>query len=95
MAVDSRQVSVGTTATELTATDLNTRYETNGYSSSLVIKNPTGGQTVYIGDSTVTTSNGYALEAGDVLPLDLRPNDRVYGRVAATTQTVGVLRTDI
>jgi hypothetical protein len=58
-----------------------------------------GTNTVYLGDSSVTASDGYPLDAGDVLmPQDIahaslrgRAEDRLYGIVASGTEDVRVL----
>lgn len=84
MALSNAQVSVGTTATAL-----------NTASSSwafLTISVPSGGQTVFLGDSAVTTTNGLGVAAGATVNVRIAPGDVLYGRVAATTQTTHVLR---
>lgn len=37
----------------------------SGSRSALVVQNPAGGSTIYIGGATVTSSNGIAVAAGD------------------------------
>ena len=88
MAVASAQVSVTTTATEV-ATPLG---DTGGAGQDVLVKNPTGGATVYLGGSGVTTSNGFPLEAGAAVTARIFGDDILYGRVASGTQTVYVLR---
>lgn len=64
-----------------------------------VLHNPTGGATVYLGDSTVTDTTGFPLATGT----EFRPeeisyrqlqgldSDRLYGIVTTGTQVVHVL----
>jgi hypothetical protein len=49
-------------------------------------------QSVFIGGPDVTTANGFELAAGASIEIDLA-SDAVYGIVAATTESVRVLRT--
>lgn len=81
--IRSSTVSIGTTATAVPTTALPGR-------NSMAIKN-IGAATVYIGDDTVTTVNGYELEAGDSLPIDIGENVTVYGIVASGTVEVRIL----
>lgn len=82
------QTDVGTTATAIEGTQ---------YPSFLLRNN--GSNTVYIGDSAVTTATGFPVEAGDLFsPAEFahrslrgRPIDRIYGIVAAATEDVRVL----
>ena len=61
------------------------------YPRAAIIAVPTAGQTVFLGSSTVDTTNGFPVTAGTSVELQL-VNETVYGIVAATTQTVNVLR---
>ncbi len=80
--------SVGTSATVLPGTQ---------YPGWILINN--GANTVFIGDSAVTTSTGFPVPAGSVFsPSDLAHqslrgmvDDRLYGIVAASTEDVRVL----
>lgn len=83
MAVSSAQVVVGTTATALNAS--------SNQGQRIYLSNPAG-QTVFLGDSTVTTTTGYGLLASTTIKIDVDPYEVVYGIVAGTTATVGVLR---
>lgn len=91
MAVNSTQVTVTTSATALTVlTDSNESGENYGRTTTL--RNPTGGQTVFIGGSAgVTISSGFQLEPGQTLAVRLTPGETLFGIVAATTQVVGIL----
>jgi len=81
-------ISVGTTATILEGT------QHYGW----ILKN-NGSNTIFIGDSNVTTANGFPVEAGDVFsPAELAHrsligsnSDRLYGIVAAATEDARVL----
>tara|TARA_Y100000310_G_scaffold37698_1_gene35364 strand:+ start:1231 stop:1509 length:279 start_codon:yes stop_codon:yes gene_type:complete len=81
--VKSSAVSVGTSATVLPATALTGRI-------SITIQN-NGANTVFVGHSTVTTTNGYPLAAGDSLGLDIGQDALIYGIVASATENVRVL----
>ncbi len=80
--------SVGTTATVLPGTQ---------YPGWILINN--GANTVFIGDSAVTTSTGFPIKTDEVFsPSDLahqsltgRDDERMYGIVAASTENVRVL----
>lgn len=87
MAFTSDQVSVGTTATLISATA--------GVDSDCLIKlGSAAGADVYLGGPGVTTSNGFPLSAGETIPTaDLRYDD-LYGIVASGTETVYVLARD-
>lgn len=90
MAVSSAPVTVTTTATLLSAA------ETDGDARlSLLLKVPTGGATVFLGGSGVTTATGFPAAAGEPYAFDLAPGDALYGIVAASTQAVNVLRTGV
>ena len=89
MAISSAQVSVTTSATLLSSTD------TDGISGSSLSLVNQGSQTVYLGASGVTTATGFPLAAGASWSADLAPGEALYGIVAATTATVGVIRTGV
>ena len=96
MAIDARAVTVETTATRLDTAD-----ETDSVAGSAVAVYNNGSVTVYVGDSGVTTSNGFPLAAGssmsfeiDTEPGDL-PGDALYGIVASGTAEVRVLELGI
>ncbi len=80
--------SVGTTATAIEGTQ---------FPGFLLINN--GGETVFLGDSAVTTSTGFPIKVGEVFsPSEMAHNslrgliaDRLYGRVVTSTEDVRVL----
>ena len=79
----SAQVSVGVTATLLVAS--------TGFDQTVWLHN-SGGGIVYLGDSGVTTSNGYKLDNGDKMQLLVGDHEGLYGVPASGTNTVGVLK---
>ena len=87
MALTHEQVSVGTTATLLSATGAGRDGQT------VLVQNPTNGQSVYIGGTGVTTASyGFLLLAGTAFAIELQDGEGIYGVVASSTQTVGVIR---
>ena len=78
----SAQVSVGTTATLLVAAN---------FMDQTVWLHNTGGA-LYVGDSTVTTANGFKLDTGDKMELPVGDNEGLYGIVASGTNTVFILK---
>lgn len=87
MALEHAQVTVGTTATLLSAATAGRDGQ------SVLVQNPTGGVNVYIGGTGVTTSSyGYLLLAGSAFAIDLQAGEGLYGVVASSTQAVGVIR---
>jgi hypothetical protein len=87
MALTHAQVSVGTTATLLSATGAGRDGQT------VLVQNPTNGQSVYIGGAGVTTNSyGFLLLAGTAFAIELQDGEGIYGVVASSTQTVGVIR---
>ena len=95
MAVDAYRVTVATTATQLTAADAQTRGENSGFSSTLTVKNPTGGTEIFLGGPAVTSATGYSLKADQTHKFNLRTGDTVYAIIAAATQVVHVIREDV
>lgn len=75
------QVSVGTSSTSIIAA--------NSARKSLVITNQ-GASTIYVGNSGVTTSTGFALAAGASIS-DVTTVDAWYGVVATGSVTAGVI----
>ena len=53
---------------------------------------PTGGNTVYVGPSTVTTANGLELSKGAPIAFWLAETDVLYGIVATGTQPLMVMQ---
>ena len=87
MALTHAQVSVGSTATLLSATGAGRDGQT------VLVQNPTAGQSVYIGGTGVTTASyGFLLLAGTAFAIELQDGEGIYGVVASSTQTVGVIR---
>lgn len=60
------------------------------YPMSALIKNPTGGGTLYLGHHGVTSSTGFPLEPGESLEVDV-VSENLYAITTATT-TVYLLR---
>lgn len=91
MAVSSRAVSVGTTATAL-----DTEGETDGIKGTSLAVYNNGASTVYIGGSGVTTANGAPVAAGSWGPsFDLNAQDRLYGIAASGTVEVRVIESGV
>ena len=86
MTVTAGQVTVDTTAGGTVVYN-----NTTANPKRVILNVASGGQTVFLGPSGVTTTTGLALAAGDTVTIDLRGNDVVYGIVAATTQVVSHL----
>lgn len=95
MALDTNAVSVTTAATLLASVPAVTSAAVGSSGkSNVTVSNPTGGQIVFLGGSTVTASGakqGIPLAVGASITLALAYDDVLYGIVAATTQTVNVL----
>lgn len=94
---NSGYLSVTTTATALN-TDTNELPGSIG--NTIIIKVPAGGQIVYVGGSDVTAdttagTGGFPIASGDSLTITAGPGETLYGRVAATTQNVNVLRVGV
>lgn len=92
--VNSAYLSVTTAATQLN-TDTNELPGSVG--NTIIVKVPAAGQIVYVGGSTVTAdtaagTGGFPVAAGESLTVTCGPGEPVYGIVAATTQSVNVLR---
>ena len=60
------------------------------YPSAAIIRNPTGGQTVYLGGQNVTTA-GFPLAAGEDIEVDL-VGEILFGITSTTSQTLFILR---
>lgn len=91
MALGNAQVSVGTTATLLSATETDDRS-----GSSIAVKVPSGAAAaVFVGKSDVTTATGFSVAVGESVALDLQPGEALYGIVASGTVTVHVLRSGV
>lgn len=80
------QVSVGTSAVQLTPTPLVNRAGVSIKMAALT------GNSVYIGNSNaVTTSTGYVLFDGDVLNMDLQSSQQIWAISAAPGEVVSIL----
>jgi hypothetical protein len=87
MAIAHAQVTVGTTATLLSAAVVGRNGQT------VLVQNPANGVNVYIGGAGVTTSSyGYLVVGGSAFAIDLADQESIYAVVATGTQAVGVLR---
>lgn len=85
MANRTSQTTVGTTATAIHTGKLPLTAQ-NGF--GVMIRN-TGATDCYIGDSTVTSTTGYLLKAGESSPLlPMRPSELLYAVTATGTTTV-------
>lgn len=78
------------TATILTIPSANE----DSYSQNLTISiQNVNSVTVYLGDSTVTSSSyGYSLAPGSTFTADLLPNDEIYAIAASGTPNVAVIK---
>lgn len=85
MALNSRAVSVTTSATRLDTVD-----SANVSNQSASVYNA-GSATVYLGPAGVTTATGYPLTAGEHFAVDLGEFEVLYGIVATGTAEVRVL----
>jgi len=54
---------------------------------------PTGGNTIYIGNGTVTVANGLELPKGALQTFWLAETDKLYGIVATSTQSLMTMQT--
>ena len=81
MALEFGQVTVSDTATEIVPS--------NGTEHRhVLLHDPSGGASVFIGDSTVTTTTGFELEAQETESFRLEPGESLWGIVSTGTQTV-------
>lgn len=58
---------------------------------SVVLSNPSGNSTVYVGGADVLTTTGFAVAAGASFSYDLLASDLLYG-IAASDQVVHLIR---
>ena len=61
--------------------------------SFLYLHAPTGGNTIYVGPSNVTTATGLELPKGALQTFWLAETDKLYGIVASSTQALMTLQT--
>lgn len=84
--LDASRATVTTTATVVVPAGRVLR------SRQITLRND-GTQTVFLGgDDSVTTASGFALPAGQTLPLDLEADEGLWGIVSSGSATVHVLR---
>lgn len=57
----------------------------------LKINNPSGGVTVYLGASGVTTTAGYPMVTGTSLEVRLLKDEKIYGIIASGNQDIFTL----
>lgn len=81
MALLSSRPSVTTTRSKLVSASSASSSDRR----SVLVNNPSGGSTVYLGGSDVATSNGITLPAGSSLPLTLGYGDDLWVVAAGTT----------
>lgn len=81
----SGQTSVGTTATYITTGVVGASY--------VYLHAPAGGNSIYIGDSTVTTTTGLELHKGTTLQVWLPESAQLFAVVASATETLPWLHT--
>ena len=87
MALTHGIVSVGTTATLLSAAEAGRDGQT------VLVQNPSGGVNVFLGGAGVTTASyGYLIVAGSAFAIDLQAGESLFGVVASSTQSVSVIR---
>jgi hypothetical protein len=80
---------VSLSATTVTITTSPTLIATGLVGASwLYVHAPTGGNTVFIGPSTVTVANGLELPKGELHEFWLAETDKLYGIVASSTQSL-------
>lgn len=84
MSLGADRITVGTTATLLATGKVG--------ASWVYLHAPTGGNTVYIGTSAVTTAAGMELPKGALNVIWLAETDNLYGIVATGTQPLMVMQ---
>jgi len=84
VSVNGSVVTVGTTATVLATGKVG--------ASWIYLHAPSGGNTVFVGPSTVTAANGLELPKGALQTFWLAETDVLYGIVATSTQALMVMQ---
>lgn len=87
MAVSSSRVTV-----EATVTGLFVPAATDPLAAGAVLVKNAGGASIYLGGPTVTAATGTELASGEIITLDLRWDDKLYGITAAGTVVCHVLK---
>ena len=85
MSIAASTVTIAATPT-LIATGLNG-------ASWVYLHAPTGGNTIFVGPSNVTTATGLELPKGALQEIWLAETDKLYGIVATSTQALMTLQT--
>lgn len=87
MAIAHERVVVAATATKVADAER----DRDGF--TVMVQNPAGGASVFIGGPGVTTSSfGYEVVAGAEIGVELTKDEELYAVVATGTITVNVLR---
>ena len=84
MSLNGSVVTVGTAATAIATGKVGVSW--------VYLHAPAGGNTIFVGPSTVTTANGYELHKGETATFWLAENDVLYGIVATSTQALMVMQ---
>ena len=84
MSLNGSVVTVGATATVIATGKVG--------ASWVYLHAPTGGNTIFVGPSTVTVANGLELPKGALQSFWLAETDVLYGIVATSTQAVMVMQ---
>jgi hypothetical protein len=93
MAVVATKITVGTSAGVIASNSTPDVIQGDYQAAAFLVKNVTGGDVFLGGDSSVTTNSGFKWSATDgVLTVELEPGESLYG-IAASNQTIHVLRT--
>lgn len=61
--------------------------------SHVYLHSPTGGNAVFIGNSNVTSANGFELPKNEMHEVWLPEADKLYAVVASSTETLYVMQT--
>ena len=84
MSLNGSVVTVGTSATVIATGKVG--------ASWIYLHAPTGGNTIFVGPSTVTVANGLELPKGALQTFWLAETDVLYGIVATSTQALMVMQ---
>ena len=85
MSIISNQVAVGTAATAIT-----TPFQMEGH---VHVHNVDNTDTVYLGASSVTTTNGFAILKGETVDLRMPAGDVLYAVSTKSGHTIAILNT--
>ncbi len=92
MSVTASHPIAGTVATLLASNTSDRAAQDTGTVKAL-LRNTTASATVFLGDATVTIGAGFSwLTTDGPLEIELEPGESLYGIVAATPQTLNVLK---